>query len=187
MCIRDSMYRLLRLFPSAPTAVSSTIPISSVNSQHVSAIMRTLLSAPWASPQAAITNGSFTLTHTISSAPAPTSSSCSCTNPGRCDLDHPGVNAPGSPNKMPRLPSNRAERSTLLAGEASKQATEGSLDPMSDSAATVESGWLRRRRLHNPTMALPARANIATQITPPYSALIPVSYTHLTLPTKRIV
>src|SRR5262245_28713152 len=76
--------------------------------------MRTLPAAPDALPQASMTNASFTETQTISSTPFDRILSASVTKPGRCFIEHVGVNAPGTANSTTRLPLNNSPTVTSL-------------------------------------------------------------------------
>src|SRR5579859_829857 len=83
---------------------SSSRPTARVKSPLPSASIRTSSPTPWLSPQAFITNTSFTETQAMVSTPLAFRSAALALNPGRCLAEQVGVNAPGTANRATVLP-----------------------------------------------------------------------------------
>ncbi len=106
-------------------------PIASASSPLPSDSMTTVLPTFWSSPQAPMTKGSFTETHTTRSAPLARSSVARSTNPGRWWSEQVGVKAPGTP-KSTTLPWPNTSAEVVASGPLSPNVhtfTSGTLSP----------------------------------------------------------
>src|SRR5262245_26758016 len=110
---------------------SSSRPSALVKWPLPSASMRTLPPQLWSLPHAPITNASFTDTHTISCTPFDFRSPAFSTKPGRCFIEHVGVNAPGTAKITTFLPfvSSPVDTSFGPPSPISFSLTSGSLSP----------------------------------------------------------
>src|SRR5579863_9861198 len=85
---------------------SSSRPTARVKSPLPSASISTSSPTPWSSPQAFITNTSFTDTQAMVSTPLAFSSAACALKPGRCLAEQVGVKAPGTANSATFFPAN---------------------------------------------------------------------------------
>eukprot|EP00307_Rebecca_sp_RCC1486_P013052 CAMPEP_0119417580 /NCGR_PEP_ID=MMETSP1335-20130426/16130_1 /TAXON_ID=259385 /ORGANISM="Chrysoculter rhomboideus, Strain RCC1486" /LENGTH=156 /DNA_ID=CAMNT_0007442761 /DNA_START=146 /DNA_END=613 /DNA_ORIENTATION=- len=112
---------------------------------------------PEARPHASMTYGSLVAVHAITSTPLARSSSYLSMNEGRCDLEQPGVNAPGTAKITAVFPATSSPRGISFAlaysGCPSNRVTSGSLSPSLITARTP--ARLERGRLTAEMSELP--------------------------------
>ncbi len=125
----------------------------------------------WVSPQAFITNGSFTAMQNTSMPRARNCSNCS-TKPGRWRAEQVGVKAPGTPNNTALRPSNNARVSSVsMPSRMRLRVTSGIGSPMwmvmEVSSSTVRAGHIASLAHAYPRRMAPGHVSITARAPAP--------------------